>query len=99
MGSADPNTAPPACMAEVLSHLPTPPPHLLGANGGGTEAEDGAYLVCLADLNEPVLGSRVFVFVRMPETETEASEDVLDGHFITSHTQLSASEVKRRLFA
>lgn len=34
------------------------------------------YLISLADLNELVLCSRVFVFVRMPETQMAASEKI-----------------------
>ena len=86
-------------MAEVLlGHLPAPPPHFLGANGG-TEWPI-RYLISLADLNELVLCSRVFVFVGMPETEMTACENVLRQpfYFPARLTQASLALAKRQPF-
>lgn len=52
------------------------------------------YLVSLADLNELVFCSRIFVFVRMPETDRQpVRQDFILYNYLTSlHTQFTTSE-------
>lgn len=51
------------------------------------------YLIGLADLNELVLGTRVFVFVRMPETQTADSENC--SHMIILSPYIHSSSLER----